>query len=329
MLTAQTVSLSAAISAKHVRLVSFENSNSWLKRHDSEGTKIIQAGYLENPPQGTIGTESSPVVLLTPGDRRWYGVTACRDLNHVRTHGLSKIDTARASFAACLRPSDDQKDLIVIASHWESAGFPALQKALMGAYRVFVNGHEINCKVIKVIPILEGLGSYHSAKSRLQPGESLLIELGYGTAESWLLDEDGQQFGAPSAIDSLGVYSVIREMQNDSLIRSLAADGSAEVCSSLLSRALQSDRCGRLDPQAWAGMKGKYSANYLNRLIAHLRTKFSSQTQTLVNVIVTGGGAAFLLEQQPKFGQAFIVPEHPQTASVRGAYLMHEAIANG
>ena len=48
-LTAQSISLSTFTSAKHTRLVSFENSNSFLKRHDSEGSLVIAAGHRENP----------------------------------------------------------------------------------------------------------------------------------------------------------------------------------------------------------------------------------------------------------------------------------------
>ena len=41
---AQTASIQDYKTAKHTLLVIFENSNSWLKRHDDEGTLVIQAG---------------------------------------------------------------------------------------------------------------------------------------------------------------------------------------------------------------------------------------------------------------------------------------------
>ena len=41
-LTAQSINLSTLANAKHTRLVSFENSNSFLKRHDSEGSLVIR-----------------------------------------------------------------------------------------------------------------------------------------------------------------------------------------------------------------------------------------------------------------------------------------------
>ena len=39
---------------------------------------------------------------------------------------------------------------------------------------------------------MEGLGSYHSVKGGLKGGSTLLIELGYGTAEIWFIEVDPQ-----------------------------------------------------------------------------------------------------------------------------------------
>ena len=167
-LTAQSIPLSSLATAKHTRLVSFENSNSFLKRHDSEGSLVIAAGHRENPSVHAHSDDENPIVILEGQRPRWYGARVCQG-DHVSNSHRSKIETARESFAACLRPSDDGRDLIVIASHWDKPALEALKVALQGQYKVIRNGVKIQCAVTQVIPTMEGLGSYHSAKSQLIP----------------------------------------------------------------------------------------------------------------------------------------------------------------
>ena len=106
------------LAAKHTRLVSFENSNSWIKRHDAEGTLLIQAGYRENPNSNSFTDDENPIVIISGARPRWYGEMACQGA-HTKLHGRNKVETAREAFAATLRPTDDGRDLIVIASHWD------------------------------------------------------------------------------------------------------------------------------------------------------------------------------------------------------------------
>ena len=68
------------------------------------------------------------------------------------------------------------------------------------------------------------------------------------------------------------------------------------------------------------GLNALEEEEFLRSLQGYLRTQFADQNQAITNVVVTGGGASFLQSIQPKVSQAFIIPDGPQTASVRGAY---------
>ena len=69
--TAQSIPLSSLASAKHTRLVSFENSNSFLKRHDSEGSLVIAAGHRENPGVHAHSDDENPILILEGQRPRW------------------------------------------------------------------------------------------------------------------------------------------------------------------------------------------------------------------------------------------------------------------
>ena len=318
MMTIENRSKTAFDDRNHPRLVSFENSNSWIKRHDSQGTLVIQAGYQENPGKMARKDNENPVVALAGQSPRWYGSLACES-RHVAIHGRSKIETARNSFAACLQPLDHCRDLVVVASHWNQDDFPALQKALLGQYRVIRNGEEIQCAVTQVVPVLEGIGSYHAVKSQLKPGKTLLVELGFGTGEFWIIGSDGEvQDGAP--VDALGVYNLANAIAADQTVRSLVQDDSGHVSRSLISAALKADSLGRIDEAQWSAIKAKYGVDFLQSLQGFVTTAFGEHSQSIVNIVLTGGGAALLRSIQPKVDSVFIIPDQPQVASARGSY---------
>ena len=107
------------------------------------------------------------------------------------------------------------------------------------------NGVKIQCAVTQVIPTMEGLGSYHSAKDQLKDGSTLLIELGYGTAEIWFIDETGRIVdGAP--VTRLGVINLVKAIADDPTVRALTQDNSGTVNLSVISQALQQDTLGRI-----------------------------------------------------------------------------------
>ncbi len=317
-LTAETLPLSPATSGKDTRLVSFENSNSWLKRHDSEGTLVIQAGYRENPGPYAKHTNESPIVVIEHNRPRWYGATACEGA-HVAIHGRSKIETARDGFAACLQTADNGRDLSVVASHWDVTTLDSLKTALSGQYRVVRNGQEITCTVTQVLPILEGMGSYHMVKKLLKPGSTLLLELGYGTCEEWLIDASGELVDGKT-VDQLGIFNLANAIAADPTVRALLADNSGTVNLSALSNGLQQPTLGKISASNWAAIKAKYATDFLKTLQGRLKTQYATQSQTISNIVLTGGGAALLRSIQPKVDQVFLIPEQPQIASVVGAY---------
>lgn len=305
---------------KHARLVSFENSNSWLKRYDSEGVKVVQAGYKLNPNkvEQRNRDEENPIVVVAGQPPRMYGVKACTG-NYTPMNGLSKLETARDSFTALLRESDHERELIVIASHWDVEHIDALESALKGQYSAIVNGNPIQCKVTAVISTEEGMGSYHAVKSQLKPGPTLVVEMGFGTCETWLVDQTGSIYDG-DAIEQLGVSALCTEMGNDAQLRSLSQDNANAVTPALISRYLADGHPSRLSPETWEKLKAQYATEHLKRLQAELKTKWGTKLQDVPNIVFTGGGAALLASVQPKLRQVFIIPEQPQTASVRGSY---------
>lgn len=317
---AESVKIADYQTGKHTRLVSFENSNSWLKRFDYEGVKVVQAGYKLNPNaiEQKTRDEENPIVVVTGQPPRMYGVKACTG-NYTPMNGLSKIETARDSFTALLRHTDHERDLVVVASHWDIENIDALESALKGQYKAIVNGKEIRCNVISVVTVEEGLGSYHAVQSQLKPGSTLVIEMGWGTAELWLVDESGNPYDG-RAIDKLGVSSLCSELIQDAQLRSLSQDNANAITPALISRYLADGHPSRINADAWDKLKAQYATEHLKRLQAEIKNEWASKLQDVPNIVFTGGGAALLASIQPKLRQVFIIPEQPQTASVRGSY---------
>jgi hypothetical protein len=316
---AESIKIADHKTVQHTRLVSFENSNSWLKRHDDEGTLVIQAGYAENPGVMAKGDDQNPIVV-NGSSKRWYGSKACLG-DHKRIHGRDKVQTARDAFAACLRPSDHGKFLEITASHWDYANLGALKSALLGQYSVFRNGQTIQCTVTKVNPVLEGIGSYEAVKPKLEAGYSLLIELGFGTAEEWLIDESGEVVdGQP--VTALGVSKLVDSIAADPSVKAGLGitSNSTSVNLSLISAGLQSETLGKLSAEQWKAIKRKHVNAWFEMIQAHISTQYESQSQNLVNLILTGGGAALLKSVKPDVIEFFTIPDRPQVASVVGAY---------
>jgi hypothetical protein len=317
---AESVKIADFKTTKHTRLVSFENSNSWLKRHDDEGTLVIQAGYKLNPNAMEQRTrdDQNPIVVVAGQPPRMYGVKACTG-NYTPMNGLSKIETARDSFTACLRQTDHERDLVVVASHWDVENLKALETALKGQYKAMVNGHEIRCNVISVVTVEEGLGSFHAVKSQLKPGSTLLVEMGFGTCELWLVDEAGNPYDG-RAIDKLGISSLCSELIQDAQIRSLSQDNANAITPAFISRYLADGHPSRINADVWDKLKAQYATEHLKRLQAEIKNEWAAKLQDVPNIVFTGGGAALLASIQPKLRQVFIIPDRPQTASVRGSY---------
>jgi hypothetical protein len=309
-----------------VRLVSFEPSHSWIKRHDSEGTLMIQAGYRVNPVGMFLKNDENPLVVYA-GSRRWYGAIACQG-QHESPLNVRKTDTSflEGSFAAALRPTDHGKDLVVVVSHWDLDESEKMAKFLEGRqFDVTRNGTVIQCKVVKAIAELEGRGSYYLVRGQLRPGSSLLVEMGYGTAEEWVIDQDGNFSGKAS--DTLSVGKLAEKIANDPTVRSqLMGIAEAAVNQELISKALRSGTLGKMDAQTWSLVKTKYVTAWVESVKAYIRKTYAAELQTVSNVILTGGGAALLKDRLPA---AFLIPDSPETASVRGCYQHYLSLVGG
>lgn len=301
-------------------IISFENSNSWLKRYSATGLVVIQAGYQENPGKLARKDPFNPVVALPGQVPRWYGQHACAS-RHVPIHGRSKVQTARDSFSACLQPADDGMNLEIIASHWNVDEFPDLVDTLLGRYSVIRNGQKIECDVIDVRPVLEGIGSYWAVEGNLERGNTLLLELGFGTAEMLQIDCNGEVYDG-RVMDELGVSSMVKAIAADQTVRGLLQDTVSGVINPLLiSKALKESSLGRISEDTWGSLKVKYGQEYFRSIQSFLKTQAASEFQGISNLVLTGGGAAFLKGIAPKISQNFLIPDQPEIASVRGAFM--------
>ena len=133
------------------------------------------------------------------------------------------------------------------------------------------------------------------------------------------VDEDGNPYDG-RAIDKLGIASLCSELIQDAQIRSLSQDNANAITPAFISRYLADGHPSRIHPDIWSKLKGQYATEHLKRLQAEIKNEWASKLQDVPNIIFTGGGAALLASIQPKLRQVFIIPENPQTASVRGSY---------
>ena len=316
-LTAQSINLSNLANAKHTRLVSFEPSHSWIKRFDDEGTQIIQAGWKVNPTGRFFRDDVNPFVIFN-GNQRLYGERACEGV-HISPLNQRKEDIARDSFAASLRPSDDHKDLIVVVSHWNEQTGEAIAQSLLGQYDVTRNGVRIRCTVKQAIAELEGKGAYYLVKSQLKPGKTLLFELGHGTSEEWIIGADGWVEG--KATENLAVSKLVDTIAGDQLIRSHCLKlGEQEINRELIAKALRTGQFGSMPTEHWEVVKSGYVASWFDGLKNYLFKAYGSELQSISNIVFSGGGAALIRDRASAFA---IVPDSPETASVRGAYYYH------
>ncbi|NET38999.1 MAG: hypothetical protein F6K19_44670 [Cyanothece sp. SIO1E1] len=313
MVAARNTSLKQNTLTPKTKLVSFENSHSWLKRHCQDGTLLIQAGYRPNPTGRFYRDDENPLVI-NGTENRWYGSRACQG-EHVNPLYARKESTARENFAACLRQSDDNKSLAVVVSHWDEDTAQGIGNALIGDYSITRNGHQINCTVVEAFPMLEGMGTYHLVRPRLSTGSTLLFELGQGTSEEWLIDKAG--FPEGNVTEQLSVGTLVKRIAEDQTVRGqLLSLGEQGVNLSLVTQALRTNELGSLHPEQWELIKNKYVAQWYEEVKAYVLKKHGNALQTVKNVVFSGGGAA-LLKDRLSFA---IIPDQPETASVRGAY---------
>ncbi len=306
--------------AKHERLVSFEPSHSWIKRFDNEGAKIIQAGWKVNPTGRFYKDEQNPHVLYN-GTSKLYGERVCEG-EHVSPLNQRKEAIARDAFMATLRPSDDGRDLTVIVSHWDEVTGDAIAKSLLGAYDVTVNGVQIRCTVKRAIAELEGKGAFYLVKPQLKPGKTLLFELGHGTSEEWIIGSDGYFDG--KATENMAVSKLVDTIAGDSRIRAHCLKlGEQEINRELIAKALRTGQFGSMPSEHWEAVTKPYTNAWFDGIKNYLLKQYGSELQSINNVVFSGGGSALIRDRASGFA---LIPDSPETASVRGCYFYHAAI---
>lgn len=318
-----------------VEIVAFENSHSWVKRCDRYGTLTLQAGFVYNPPTGAAKTlirkhkadgTRDDVLVWEKGQearKRFYGEYACLNMKPERLDKVDKVDTARQSFAAMLRPSDDGKELVVVAAHWDEDKANEMGKRLMGQYSVTVNGDEINCEVVHVIPIQEGKGTWYKLHHDgvITTGNTLLYELGFGTTEKRLIPMDGMVLGHEPD-ESLSIKDLVSDIGRIPLIETAITRLQQQKSSqTILSRALRTHQLERLKSN-WDDVVKASVVDWVKKLVNEVMN--DDLASGAENWVLTGGGAELAKPYLEAAGVAdnFIIPDDAQTASVRGAYLL-------
>jgi hypothetical protein len=320
MMNTATLPAPAQLTEKHRRLVSFEPSHSWLKRADSEGVLTIQAGYRLNP-QGRNRTDDENPLIVFEGQKRLYGAIACQGA-HESPLNHRKEANPRMGFAACLRPSDDGKDLTVIVSHWDESVGAQIAQSLTGPYSVTRNGHQIHCNVKEAYAQLEDQGTYQLMKPQLKPGKTLLIGSGHGTSQEWFVDSDGYFRG--ESTENLAVMKLVQMIANDQAVRAAALRlGEQTVNPDLVAQSLRSGQFGSLPTEHWEAIRDRYVGQWYEGFKNYLLKVHGPELQSTANIVFSGGGAELLRSRVGKFA---MIPTNAQTASVRGAYAHHAAL---
>ena len=206
------------------------------------------------------------------------------------------------------------RELVVVASHWDEDQAEQLCKSLLGEYKAIINGETVQTRVVDVLPVLESQGTYHLLKDQLDEGDTLVYELGFGTTERFFIDGDGNFFGS-DPYEKLAVKTLARDIANDSAMAPLRQKDSQSVSLSVISNGLRDGSIPRVKANTWTKISNKYIATWLEKL--H-ETLMSDPNASLAdNWVLTGGGAAIA---KPFLQHICLIPEEPQTASVRGAY---------
>ena len=320
------------------RVIAFENSHSWIKRADEEGTMILQAGYAFNPGKATVRAINKElredVLVFEKGQecrKRLYGKYACSNMRPETLDNADKVETARQSFAAMLRPSDHMQELVVVASHWDADKACQICDRIKGDYSVTVNGDSIMCRVVEAIPILEGAGTWHLLKTQegLEEGATALYELGFGTTEKRWIDEDGVVMGQDPD-ESLCIKALVGEIARLPHIQTALTRKDQQAANeAILSRALKEHNLPRLK-SSWDAVVQASVQDWVTKLFQEFMADPLASSAT--NWVLTGGGAELA---KPYLADCdlldtFVIPDNAQTASVRGAYLHGvQVMANG
>ncbi|MEP0917003.1 hypothetical protein NC981_09240 [Leptolyngbya sp. DQ-M1] len=234
------------------KLISIELSNSQGKRY-GEGDRealIVHAAWTTDIEPLAIGkgTAESPQVKTESGDLIWFGEKPAKGKHQsIATSTCDKSEKARHLIMPLLLPSDNGDVRLVISHH--SIHDPViearLKTQLLGRHHFIRNDREVDVNVVDIQLVHEGLGAFWLASelNQLKRGDALVVEIGYRTTESWIVDEYGNpERGTPV---QMGVFELASSIANDPTVRNaliLDLHSAEKVTDTQIAIALKNDR---------------------------------------------------------------------------------------
>jgi hypothetical protein len=305
----------------NMKRIAFEPSNSWLKRCCERGTLLIQAGWNSPPRNGRKTDDNENPTVVSGNLKRQYGRKALSRTGASCFDFSKKEDEAQRFLEAVLLPEDDGQDIELVVSHWDATTLDSLQDRLKGDYTVIRNGHKISCRIKETVTLFEGEGTYLAAKAagNLNPGDTLVIEIGFGSSEFWMFDCHGNPEGDP--ITEFSVSRLVEAIANDDNTRILFGVTAGEKpdtprISALLKGASAEDA---IDLNVWRSIRKRHVTEWAKAFNAYLTKHYAREIRTAGTIVLTGGGAEILRPVYSKVPK-FHVPHEAQTASVKGAF---------
>lgn len=315
------------------KLVSVEISNSENKRY-GEGDRdplIVRSAWthtIDRVSRGK-GTQSSPQIQTPDGELIWYGETpALGEHKSIATLSKDKSEVAKFLLMPMLLPSDNggahNGHLRLVMSHhsfFDPTVKAQIESQVLGRHQFNRNGQLVDVTVDSVELVPEGVGAYWLASElkQLNPGYSLIVEIGYRTTEVWLVDDSGEPIkGDPL---QFGVYNLASAIAADDAIREAVlgtASTPKQVSDTQISIALKHDRIAKLAPEQWQLIKKRHISRWCDDVVGTVLSQYESEMNQAEQVLFSGGGSMLIKPQLRSLD--FWVDDQAQTASVRGAY---------
>lgn len=256
---------------------------------------------------------------------RTYGSIVCETNNHIQGLNSRKTEEMRFTVAAMLRPEYNNKEIHLICIYNDPSEFSMLEKTLLGRYKVKINGVSIDCQVISVKCLHEGLGTYfylqknlHSDKANLEKVK--IYDLGFGVANCCVVNNGVIEYYAN--VPELSVYNLASILEKSPLFQESIthfANGRSNYTS--IAYALEKDlTLGSIPREQWNNLKKVALQGYFKNLRSHLRAPINNGNIFVNSYVLTGGGAALLKRESSILDSLFIIPNEAQLASLKGIF---------
>jgi hypothetical protein len=252
---------------------------------------------------------------------RLYGEIPCQMSNHIQGISGRKIDEIRFNVAAMLTENYHLKEINLVCIYNEEAEFLNLETSLLGEYKVIVNGTMIQCKIVSVKCLLEGVGTYFSLKDAtyINPKKMRILDLGLGVANDLIVDKNGE-IEYYSTEPSLSIFNLASIIEKSSLFQDRISKTSKTRSNyASIAYALEKDSVpGNLSLSEWNLIKNYGLETYFKTLRSHLMAPAGNSSDFVTCFVLTGGGAALLKRESALFETIFTIPQEPEIASLQG-----------